>query len=47
MAKLICVIKVICNDCGYIWDQEDEAKEVECPICKSEEITHLDMTRYQ
>lgn len=48
MAKVLSIIKVICNDCGYIWDEEDEyeGEEEKCPRCESTEITQLDMTRY-
>ncbi len=45
MSKVISIIKLICHECGYIWDEEDEIV-CECPRCNCTEASTLDMTRY-
>lgn len=45
MGKVISGIKLICNDCGHIWDEDDETQR-KCPKCDSKETTQLNITRY-
>ena len=45
MSKVVTVIKSICHECGYIWDQDDEIV-CKCPRCNCRQSSELNMTRY-
>ena len=39
-------IRYKCSDCGWIFSEDSEVLEPECPECYSNDVTAIERTRY-